>query len=67
MQKIVLACFCFVLFAQSLLSQDTLKLINGKEKIVKFGLNNSGGTFFDGATEDKKENYIARHGKMGEK
>jgi hypothetical protein len=40
---------------------------DGKERIVKFGLNKSGGTFFDGATEEKKENYISRHGKMGEK
>lgn len=40
---------------------------DGKVKVIKFGLHNSGGTFFDGATEDKKKNYIGRHGKMGEK
>ena len=40
---------------------------DGKTKIVRFGLHNSGGTFFDGATEEKRNNYIARHGKMGEK
>ena len=40
---------------------------NGKVKIVRFGLNKSGGTYFDGATEEKKKNYIGRHGKMGEK
>ena len=34
---------------------------NGKIKIVKFGLHNSGGTFFDGATAEKKANYIERH------
>jgi len=40
---------------------------NGKVKIVRFGLHNSGGTFFDGATAEKKENYNNRHGKMKEK
>ena len=40
---------------------------DGKSKIVRFGLHNSGGTFFDGATNEKRENYISRHGKMGEK
>lgn len=39
---------------------------DGKERKVKFGLHNSGGTFFDGATEDKKKHYIKGHGKMGE-
>ena len=34
---------------------------NGKTKIVKFGLHNSGGTYFDGATPGKKEHYIERH------
>jgi len=36
---------------------------NGKVKVVKFGLHNSGGTFFDGATAEKKDNYIGRHDK----
>lgn len=40
---------------------------NGKVKVVKFGLHNSGGTFFDGATNEKRENYNNRHGKMSEK
>ena len=40
---------------------------DGKVKIVRFGLHNSGGTFFDGATEEKKKNYNNRHGKMKEK
>lgn len=36
---------------------------NGKVKTVKFGLHNSGGTYFDGATNEKKEHYISRHEK----
>ena len=40
---------------------------DGKTKIVRFGLHNSGGTFFDGATEEKKKRYIKSHSKMGEK
>ena len=40
--------------------------VNDKEKTVYFGLHNSGGTFFDGATENKRENYNGRHSKMGE-
>lgn len=40
---------------------------NGKVTIVKFGLHNSGGTFFDGASEEKRLNYNNRHGKMSEK
>lgn len=37
---------------------------DGKKKYVKFGLYQSGGTFFDGATEDKKKNYNNRHRKQ---
>lgn len=40
---------------------------NGKTKVVYFGLKNSGGTFFDGATEEKKDRYIDSHEDMGEK
>ena len=40
---------------------------NGKVKKIKFGLYNSGGTYFDGATNEKRENYNKRHGKMREK
>ena len=40
---------------------------DGKIKIVRFGLHNSGGTYFDGATNEKKERYITSHSKMGEK
>ena len=36
---------------------------DGKKKFVKFGLHQSGGTFFDGATEEKKTNYNNRHRK----
>jgi len=36
---------------------------DGKTKTVYFGLANSGGTFFDGATEEKKHNYNNRHSK----
>jgi hypothetical protein len=34
---------------------------DGKTKRKKFGQYQSGGTFFDGATEEKKNAYLARH------
>tara|TARA_Y100000114_G_C11720940_1_gene308455 strand:+ start:453 stop:818 length:366 start_codon:yes stop_codon:yes gene_type:complete len=34
---------------------------NGKTKKTKFGMFRSKGTFSDGASEEKKENYIKRH------
>lgn len=40
---------------------------DGKVKIVRFGLHNSGGTYYDGATEGKRKDYNKRHGNMGEK
>ena len=40
---------------------------DGKVKLVRFGLHNSGGTYFDGATDEKRKNYNNRHGKMNEK
>ena len=47
---------------------DTKRLIanfqfkdNPKMKKIKFGLKNSKGTFYDGATNQKKEAYIKRH------
>ena len=36
------------------------------KKTVNFGMKGSKGTFADGATEEKKKAYLARHGKMGE-
>ena len=39
---------------------------NDKSKIVPFGLKNSGGTYFDGANDSKKDEYIRSHSKMGE-
>jgi len=38
----------------------------GKTKTVPFGLKNSGGTYFDGANDSKKDEYIRSHSKMGE-
>ncbi len=50
--------------------QKRLKAIyseNGKKiKTVTFGMKGSKGTFADGATEEKKKNYLKRHSKMGE-
>ena len=45
------------------------EIYDEKDKIkkVKFGLYNSGGTYFDGATAEKRDNYNKRHGKMSEK
>jgi len=34
---------------------------DGKTKRKKFGQYQSGGTFFDGATQEKREAYIKRH------
>lgn len=42
------------------------KLSDGKTKKIYFGMENSRGTFFDGAPELKKLNYIKRHSKMNE-
>ena len=39
---------------------------NGKVKVVKFGLKNSKGTYFDGAPMRKRMAYLARHSQMGE-
>ena len=40
---------------------------NGKKiKTITFGMKGSKGTFADGATEEKKKAYLARHSKMGE-
>tara|TARA_R100000329_G_scaffold149866_1_gene141397 strand:- start:498 stop:836 length:339 start_codon:yes stop_codon:yes gene_type:complete len=36
------------------------------KKTVNFGMKGSKGTFADGATEQKKKAYLARHSKMGE-
>jgi hypothetical protein len=41
-------------------------LSNGKVKIVKFGLKNSLGTYFDGRPMKKRMAYLARHSGMGE-
>lgn len=46
------------------IAEFTLK--DGKTKTIYFGMRDSKGTFFDGAPELKKENYIKRHSKMGE-
>ena len=37
-----------------------------KVKTQTFGMKGSKGTFADGATEEKKKAYLARHSKMGE-
>ena len=37
-----------------------------KVKTITFGMKGSKGTFADGATEQKKKAYLARHSKMGE-
>lgn len=34
---------------------------DGKRKTVNFGMKGSAGTFADGATEEKRKAYIARH------
>lgn len=39
---------------------------DGKRKTIKFGQWRSKGTFFDGATDDKRKAYIARHREMNE-
>ena len=36
------------------------------KKTTNFGMKGSKGTFADGATEEKKKAYLARHSKMGE-
>ena len=36
---------------------------NGKTKKVKFGMYKSAGTFSDGATQEKRNQYISRHQK----
>lgn len=37
------------------------KMSNGKTKTIKFGQYQSGGTYADGASDEKRKNYIARH------
>jgi hypothetical protein len=39
---------------------------DGKRKTIPFGLYNSLGTYFDGASDIKRINYINRHSKMKE-
>ena len=39
---------------------------DGKCKNVYFGMEGSGGTYYDGATPEKKDNYIDRHARSGE-
>jgi hypothetical protein len=41
-------------------------LSNGKTRIIKFGLKNSKGTYYDGAPDKKRKAYLARHSQMGE-
>jgi hypothetical protein len=38
----------------------------GGEKTVYFGKSGSGGTYFDGAMDGKRKDYVNAHGKMGE-
>ncbi len=37
------------------------KMSDGKTKTIKFGQYKSAGTYADGASDEKKKNYIARH------
>tara|TARA_R100000149_G_C5875809_1_gene139615 strand:- start:301 stop:636 length:336 start_codon:yes stop_codon:yes gene_type:complete len=46
---------------KAVLSEDGKKI-----KTINFGMKGSKGTFADGATEEKKKAYLARHSKMGE-
>jgi hypothetical protein len=39
------------------------KFKDGSSKTVSFGMKNSKGTFADGASEEKRDAYIARHKK----
>jgi hypothetical protein len=39
---------------------------DGSIKIIKFGLKNSKGTYYDGVPNKKRMAYLARHSKMGE-
>lgn len=39
---------------------------DGKKKTIKFGMYKSKGTFTDGASDEKRKAYIARHSKMNE-
>ena len=42
------------------------KFKDGKTKTISFGMKGSAGTFADGASEEKKQAYIARHKKLNE-
>jgi len=43
-----------------------IKYADGKTKTVNFGQRNSKGTYADGASDKKRDAYIARHSKAGE-